>query len=132
MSNKPVETSYIRDMQRDAFVDSKLEKQPDGSQVTVYKITPKKRFHWCYILFTPIGIVIGGDQRFGDTRDGFAICSGYDEMWFAGDLEEDYLGEKFFGRKPGGPKALARWKNDVGWLAALQQEFKRLYAEIPE
>lgn len=123
--------SYIRTMQRDAFKDSKLENSHAHTQVAVYKLTPADRFHWCYIIFTPIGIMVGGDQRFGDTAHGMAVSvAGLHEPWFASDLEEDYLGEKFFGRKPTGPKALRAWTNDVGWLAALQQEFKRLYLEM--
>lgn len=121
--------SYVRESQVEAFQGSKLEKLDGGSEILLFKVTPPNRFHWCYVMFTPLGIIIGGDQRFGDTNHGTAVCSGYGLDTFL-KADEDYLGGKFFGRKPTGAIALARWTNDVGWLIALQQEFKRLYGAM--
>lgn len=125
----------IRNDQLEAFKDSKLE-EVGSDAVLTFKLTPKGRFHWCYILFTPLGIIIGGDQRFGSSVSGMAVSRPECSLpWFVGDLDFEYLGTKFFGRKPdggtgkSGKSALAEWTNDVGWLAAVQQEFKRLYAE---
>jgi len=119
--------SYISRISQEAFKDSTLEMVEAGKLVRVYKLTPPKRFHWCYLMFTPLGVVIGGDQRFGDRENGAAhSVPGMEESGFLGDHDEEYLGSKFFGRKPSGRVALDRWANDVGWLCALQQEFRRL------
>lgn len=118
--------SYIRPMMTEAFANSKLEKLDGGAAFQAFKLIPAGRFHWCYIMLTPLGLMIGGDQRFGDTNHGVAIAPGYGlDTFLKGD--EEYLGSKFFGRKPTGKVALERWTCDVGWIAALRQEFVRLY-----
>lgn len=123
--------SYIKPFMTEAFAGSTLERLDGGSAFLAFKLTPNKRFHWCYIMVTPLGLMIGGDQRFGESASGVAIATGYGlDTFLKGD--EEYLGSKFFGRKPTGKVALSRWMNDVGWMAALRQEFVRLYPNALE
>jgi hypothetical protein len=123
--------SYIRGDQRAAFEGSEMERLDCGSEIIGYKLTPPKRFHWCYILFTPLGVIIGGDQRFGEASHGTAVASGMGLDFFLKAEEEDYLASKFFGRKPSGKVAASRWVNDAGWMAALRNEFARVYRIVP-
>lgn len=125
--------SCIKPHMLESLGDSHLEKIEDTSaHVMLFKLTPPKHFHWCYIMMTPVGIFIGGDQKFGDTTHGMAIAPGYGlDLMLKGD-EEEYLGSKFFGRKPTGKVALEKWSNDVGWLMAVRNEFVRLYVKKQE
>ncbi len=119
--------SYIKPYMTEAFAGSDLERLDGGSAFLAFKLTPPKRFHWAYIMHTPMGLVIGGDQRFGDSTHGAALAPGYGIDLLLKDGGEDYLGGKFFGREPSGKAGRERWQNDVGWLAALRAEFVRLY-----
>lgn len=121
--------SYIKPYMVEAFTNSKLEKLEGGPAFLAFKMTPAGRFHWCYVMVTPLGLMVGGDQRFGETNHGVAVASGYGLDTFL-KSDEDYLGSKFFGREPGGKVGRERWQNDVGWMVALRDEFKRLYAEM--
>lgn len=123
--------SYIKEHMEESFKDCKLELVEDGTSTTIYKLTPAGRFHWCYIIFGPLGVIIGGDQRFGEREGGQAVSvPGLDAFGFLGDHHPEYLGSKFFGRKPSGKVALSRWANDVGWLEIVQREFKRLVGPV--
>jgi hypothetical protein len=128
--------SHIKPMHKERYSDCKLERvvgKEDVDPVVMFKLIPPKRFGWANIIFTPIGVFVGGDLRFGDTPGGQATSSqGWDLFGMLGRCEEEYLGEKFFGRCPSGPKAKAQWSNDVGWLSAMQQEFVRCYTNLIE
>ena len=114
----------LADMRKEAFADSKLEKLDENT----YKLTPPKRWHWVYVVFTPIGVVIGGDQGFGDLPGQQAVSlKDFGKFGFLGESHDEYIGEKFFGKKPTSKAKLERWYNDVRWLAALRHEFLRLY-----
>ena len=118
--------SYIKPHMVEAFANSTLERLDGGAAFLAFKMVPAGRFHWCHIMLTPLGLMIGGDQRFGDTNHGVAIAPGYGlDMFLKSD--EDYLGSKFFGREPSGKVGRERWQNDVGWMAALRNEFVRIY-----
>ena len=119
--------SYILERMTEAFAGSTLERMDTGADIIGFKLTPPNRFHWCYLMFTPIGLIVGGDQRFGDANHGVAVASGYGLDFFLKADSEDYMGAKFFGREPSGKVALSKWVNDVGWMAALRKEFVRLY-----
>jgi len=120
--------SLIKSFQAEAFQNCKLEKLRESGELALFKLTPPNRFHWCYIVVTPAGLLIGGDQRFGDLPGGQAVSvPGVTLVSFLGNGDEEYIGQKFFGPKPRGRAGLDRWSNDVGWLAALRNEFKRLY-----
>ena len=119
---------YIKAHMAEAFAGSTLERMDTGADIIGFKLTPPNRFHWCYLLFTPLGLIVGGDQRFGDTNHGVAVASGYGLDFFLKSVEsEDYMGGKFFGKEPSGKVGASKWQNDVGWMAALQKEFVRLY-----
>lgn len=119
--------SYIKPHMTEAFEGSTLERLDSGADIVAFKLTPPKRFHWCYLMFTPLGVVIGGDQRFGDTNHGAAVASGYGLDFFLKAEYEDYMGAKFFGKEPSGKAGSSSWQVDVGWMAALRKEFIRLY-----
>ena len=121
--------SYIQPHMAEAFHNSRLERVDGGSAFLAFKMVPEARFHWCYVMLTPLGLMIVGDQRFGDSAHGVAIAAGYGMDTFL-KADEDYLGTKFFGRKPTGKVALARWTCDVGWMAALRKEFVRIYDTV--
>ena len=123
--------TYIKPYMIEAFAGSMLGRLDGGSAFLAFKLTPPKRFHWCYVMLTPLGLIIGGDQRFGDTNHGTAIAPGYGIDLLLKDGGEDYLGEKFFGREPSGKVGRDRWQNYVGWMAALRTEFVRLYKTAP-
>lgn len=119
--------SYIKPYMTEAFAGSTLERLDGGAAFLAFKLTPPKRFHWCYIMVTPLGLVVGGDQRFGEASHGIAFAPGYGIDLLLKDGGEDYMGGKFFGREPSGKVGRNRWQNDVGWMSALRQEFVRLY-----
>jgi len=128
--------SHIKPMHTERYSDCTLERiegMEGKTKLVLFKLTPPKRFGWAYILFSPMGVFVGGDLRFGDTAGGQAASAqGWDLFGMLGRCEEEYLGEKFFGRCPSGPKAKAMWSNDVGWLSAMQKEFVRCYGNLLE
>ena len=79
-----------------------------------------------YIIFTRAGIAIMGDVRFASSKDGAAICYGYTKTWFSGDLNVDYLAEKF------GMDAQSKSDNaasSIAMLAVIQRMFR---AQVPK
>lgn len=86
------------------------------------------------IIFSPIGIMMGGDIRFGQL-DGIKSNAGYDEDWFAGKLDEPYLAEKFgldWSKRPPKSHKAEMMQCACGWLAAVQQRFRILRGELAE
>jgi hypothetical protein len=77
-----------------------LEEIPAGDQMRVFRMSNGK--DWCHLnefIFTPRGhIVICGDTIISDDSHGIVSCVNYDLHWFAGQLSESYLCEKFFRR----------------------------------
>jgi hypothetical protein len=69
-----------------------------GAWASFYLRKPGEgRMMSCLITFTPEGIVIQGDLTPG--RNGNVSVLGYGLDWFAGQLSEDYLCEKFLERR---------------------------------
>jgi hypothetical protein len=69
-----------------------------GAWASFYLRKPGEgRMMSCLITFTPEGIVLQGDLTPG--RTGNVSVPGYGLDWFAGQLSEDYLCEKFLERK---------------------------------
>jgi hypothetical protein len=56
---------------------------------------PGTRIYKVLILFTEEGIVITGDLCFGANQRGIVSAYGYSLPWFASELSEGYLAEKF-------------------------------------
>ncbi len=102
-----------------------LTEIPAGEHIRMFRLRrPDDGFYLAYVLFTPFGIVIGGDIRFGNSLC-ISSVPGYDVDWFGGRLSEDYLLEKF------GIYSTIRKHSKVaaGWLCALQQKFTELYQQ---
>lgn len=101
-----------------------IEEIPAGDLLRCFKLKrPSDSFYLAYVLFTPFGIVIGGDIRFFPDRTSISSERGYDADWFGSPLAEPYLLEKFGIRHVRGKSA----RIAAGWLCALQQKFAELY-----
>ena len=74
------------------------------------------------LLFTEEGIVLAGDLQLSDTPGGGLVSAkGYGLDWFAGDLSEDYLCEKFLTKVWEAPRA-ATWCRETA-TAVLNGDF---------
>ena len=116
--------THVQEHMRESLATYTLEKIPAGDRIQCFKLKRKSdAFYFAYVLFTPFGIVIGGDIRFYPDQTSISSVPGYDADWFGGRLSEDYLLEKFgiHSMRRKGAKVAA------GWLCALQQKFAELY-----
>ncbi len=92
--------SRVTDRIRRSLENHKLEEIPAGDRTHIFRMSNGK--DWCHLnefIFTPRGhIVICGDTIISDHSHGIVSCVGYGLGWFANQLSEDYLCEKFFRR----------------------------------
>lgn len=114
--------TYVQHHMVESLSTYALTEIPAGKHIRMFKLRrPSDSFFLAFVLFTPFGIVIGGDIRFGNALT-ISSVPGYDVDWFGCHLSEDYLLEKFCIRSSG------KWgKIAAGWLCALQQKFVELY-----
>lgn len=116
--------TLVQPHMRESLSAYTLVEIPAGNALRCFKLKrPADSFYLAYVLFTPFGIVIGGDIRFFDDRTAISSVPGYDAEWFGGRLAESYLLEKFGIHSTRGKKA----RLAAGWLCALQQKFSELY-----
>lgn len=94
--------------------------------VEVYTMKrPDSRSYLTQITFTPEGIALQGDVRFGNTTG--LLCAGYNRAWFEKSLSWDYIAGKFgfdvYSRLTGDKQAA------IAMLAAVHQMFRRLVVQ---
>ncbi len=89
-------------------------------------------YYSALIIFSVIGITIGGDIRIGNSTTINSV-PGYGEDWFGGKLDEDYLCGKFnldWSRRPAKSQRARTMKAACGWLCVVQQRFNVVYEAL--
>ena len=128
------EITEIHQSQRTWPVTEVMNVVPDQI-IHAYRMRqPDSGYYSALIIFSPIGITIGGDIRIL-SQSSISSCAGYNEEWFGGHLDEDYLCGKFnldWTRHPKKSMVGQRTHASCGWLCALQQRFNTLYQAFKE
>lgn len=84
-----------------------LEEVESGRRIRAFVLhKPGTNVHSNWLLFSPVGTIIAGDTQLAPHRSVCSAGSDYGLEWFASDLDERYLCEKFL-RKEWQPAAAA-------------------------
>jgi hypothetical protein len=120
----------------ESLKDHLLEEVPAGELKAYWMRRPKTHpNHWTYsvlVVFTPVGILLGGDIRI-TRRASITSVPGYGEDWFGGYLDEQYLCEKFdfdWSTRPPKSRRAEEMRAACGWLSAVQQKFNILWQDM--
>lgn len=105
--------SCVKEFHIETLKDHTLVLQVEHDLVQIFRLKDPKygRLQGCLILFTTEGIVIMGDLT--PCQNGVISCKGYGLSWFAGQLSEDYLCEKFLSKEFRIDKAIRVFKEDL-------------------
>lgn len=90
---------YLQPHMVDSLKDHRLEKLPSTELVQHFKLSapkgsPQGGLFWVHLMWTPIGVVIGGDLL-GRGVIGRLNAQSYGPQWFAEIPSDDYLLSKF-------------------------------------
>lgn len=113
--------TYVQPIYAKSLANHQLEWVTREPFPVCYLKRPGTRIMSVLCIFSPEGIILKGDIRFGDL-DSLASNIGYGLPWFTSHLPESYLCEKFLRKKYVKELALAELNDPEGYLRELIEE----------
>lgn len=94
-------TRYLEPHMTEQLKNHVLKELPSTEFIRHFKLSVPtghelSGLYWVHVLFTPVGIVVGGDLLGLGAIARLGMKGGYGPDWFGSGLSEDYLCSKFF------------------------------------
>lgn len=94
-------TRYLEPHMAEQLKNHVLEELPSTELIRHFKLSVPtghelSGLYWVHVLFTPVGIVVGGDLLGRGAIARLGMKGGYGPDWFGSGLSEEYLCSKFF------------------------------------